>query len=391
MAAGTAQWRVTALDAKGQVLGASPWRDVVVVDPPAVATPVTISGSGRVGSDLHLSAPAFDPVVETTTYQWLSNGSTITGATGPAYTVMPADLGKSITVRATGALAGYKSATSTSNTIVAVMGDALVATSPPSITGVAKFPETLAVSPGTWPGTPTLRYQWYRDGAPISQADDPTYKLVAADVDHLIHVVETASTTGRSPGAAPSDTVTPEAGDAPIATAPPRISPSTAVKVGDKLSVTKGTWSPSAAYTYQWYRDDDAITGASAATYTLVAADVDRSIHVVEIATAPGRLTGRAASPAVVPNGAVAALTPPTVTGQPIAGRSVTADPGTWSSSTAPTFRYQWFVDGTSVTSSSSSPSYAVKSTDVTRRLHVVVTATASGYLPGRLPARRSP
>ena len=33
---GTAQWRVVALDAAGQSLSSSPWRDFVVVDPPRV-------------------------------------------------------------------------------------------------------------------------------------------------------------------------------------------------------------------------------------------------------------------------------------------------------------------------------------------------------------------
>ena len=175
LAAGTAQWRVTALDTAGRSLGASAWRDVGVVAPPVGATPVAISGSGKVGTELRLSAPTFDPAVETTTYQWYRGTSLIRDEVEEIYTVTSSDLGKEISVRATGALQGYRNATSSSNTITGESGDALVATYAPTISGSGVPGQALTVTPGTWPGAPRLSYQWFRDVAPITGVTRSAY------------------------------------------------------------------------------------------------------------------------------------------------------------------------------------------------------------------------
>lgn len=202
--AGTGQWRVLALDTQGSVLGTSAWRDYVVIDPPATVTPVTIDGSGKVGTELRVTAPTFDPAAETTTYQWYRGSTKIAGETGELYTVVSADLDREITVRATGTLTGYKTATSTSNAITGAAGKALVAQYPPAITGKAKVGNTLGIQPGTWPGEPRLTYQWYRGGTPISGATRTTYQLSSADAGRPIKVVETATLTGLEPGTATS-------------------------------------------------------------------------------------------------------------------------------------------------------------------------------------------
>ncbi|MFC4787380.1 Ig-like domain repeat protein [Nocardioides sp. MAHUQ-72] len=204
IAAGSWEWRVVALDAKSVSLGASPWQGFTVVDPPAVAVPVGITGSGKVGTELRLTAPVFDPVVDQTSYQWFRGTSAITGATGHIYTVSSADLGKAITVRATGTLDGYKPATSTSAAITGVAGDALVAVYPPSVVGQPAVGQTLTVDKGTWPDNPRLTYTWFRDGTAIPGATSSTYRLVTADAGRPIHVVETATLTGREPGTATS-------------------------------------------------------------------------------------------------------------------------------------------------------------------------------------------
>ncbi len=208
MAGGTAQWRVVALDAAGQSLGSSPWRDFVVVDPPRVVIPVTITGSGAVGTELRAYAPTFDPAAVTTTYQWYRGTSAIAGATGETYAVVVADLNKTISVRATGTVPGYQSAISSSNPIGGAPGGALAAERPPDLTGTAEVGSQLTVVPGVWSGSPRLSYQWYRDGAPISRATGQTYRPSAADAARTLTVVETATLTGFQPGAATSPAVT---------------------------------------------------------------------------------------------------------------------------------------------------------------------------------------
>ncbi|MEF2551983.1 hypothetical protein VQ042_11530 [Aurantimonas sp. A2-1-M11] len=72
---------------------------------------------------------------------------------------------------------------------------------------------------------------------------------------------------------------------APTNSALPVISGTTAE--GQTLTSTTGTWSgyPTPTYAYQWKRDGVAISGATASTYTLVAADVGTTITVTVTAT----------------------------------------------------------------------------------------------------------
>ena len=61
--------------------------------------------------------------------------------------------------------------------------------------------QVLSVNPGTWSGTPTptLTYQWQRDGANLSGQTGTTYTVVAGDVGHTLDVVETANNGVGSP------------------------------------------------------------------------------------------------------------------------------------------------------------------------------------------------
>lgn len=66
----------------------------------------------------------------------------------------------------------------------------------PALAGVAKVGASLAVTPGTWTGAPTLRYQLYRgsiaDGTLVDQteAQIEAYALVAGDVGPALRVLE---------------------------------------------------------------------------------------------------------------------------------------------------------------------------------------------------------
>ena len=111
--------------------------------------------------------------------------------------------------------------------------------------------------------------------------------------------------------------------------------------VGDKLTVTNGTWSGSPTkYSYQWDRCDPtgdrvncvAISGATAQSYTVATADINHTLHANVYATnADG--TGRADTKG---SGVVAARTTPkntarpTITGTPpVVGNTLTAENGT--------------------------------------------------------------
>jgi hypothetical protein len=68
-------------------------------------------------------------------------------------------------------------------------------TAAPSIAGDTELGDVLTVTPGTWTGvpTPSLSYQWRRDGVAISGATGSTYTIVIADNGADIDVLETAT------------------------------------------------------------------------------------------------------------------------------------------------------------------------------------------------------
>jgi len=72
---------------------------------------------------------------------------------------------------------------------------------------------------------------------------------------------------------------------APFTLTPPAISGTTSV--GNNLSSTNGTYSSGATikHTYQWRRDSVAISGATANAYTLVSADIGKTIVCIVTAT----------------------------------------------------------------------------------------------------------
>ncbi|WP_340538613.1 Ig-like domain repeat protein [Nocardioides sp. GXZ039] len=383
--AGTAQWRVVSLDASGKDLAASPWREFVVIDPPAVATATTISGSGQIGTELRVSAPIFDPAAETTTYQWMRETSKITGATGEVYTLTTADLGKRISVVATGTRTGYKSASSQSNGITGIAGSAIAATAPPVITGDAHPDRRLTVTPGVWENSPSVTRQWHRDGVAIAGATSTTYLVAAADLGHDLTVVETAKKTGYENSTATSNPVQ-------VTTAPalePTTSPAITGTpyVGQVLRATAGTWPSGSSVTRQWYRDGEPVAGRTSTSYTLTAADGGHEITVVETAKKTGWSNGTAASDPVFVEAppAVSMLSKPAVTGTPKVGQTLTANPGTWNATSA-RFTYQWFRNGVAIANATRS-SYTPTAADAARRVHVVVTATATGYSPASAAA----
>jgi hypothetical protein len=72
----------------------------------------------------------------------------------------------------------------------------------------------------------------------------------------------------------------------PINTARPTITGTP--EVGQILASTHGTWTSATTYAAEWLRDGSPIAGATAASYTLVAADEGAMISVLITATGPG-------------------------------------------------------------------------------------------------------
>ncbi|MFC0681734.1 hypothetical protein ACFFGH_28215 [Lysobacter korlensis] len=233
-----------------------------------------ISGGKDVGKVLTVTPGTWGPSPVTLSYQWLRNGSAISGANAATYKLGSSDAGRSVSVRVTGSKGGFPSVAKTSPA-VAVNG--ILTAKTPTISGTGAVGKTLTASAGTWGPSPvTLKYQWYRNGAAISGAVAKTYRLVTADAGRSITVKVTGSKSGYTSA---SRTSSAKIVLKLLKTATPRISGT--AKAGQTLTVLRGTWGPTpVTLKTQWYRNGVAISGATGSSLKLTTKDAGKSITV---------------------------------------------------------------------------------------------------------------
>ncbi len=242
-----------------------------------------ISGVAAQGERLVAKAGKWTPKPDAISYQWLRNGKPISGATKRAYRLKSADRGKRISVQVTMSRGNFleQSRTSARTERVGIRFPSRSA----QIAGTAQFGSTLRAEPGRW-GTPNVRfrYQWLRDGEPISKATKSTYKLRTSDIGKRITVRVTGSKAGFATEAR-SSSATRKVQSARFTTdAQPQ--PTGTVQIGNRLRVKPGNWGTTKVrYSYQWLRNGKPIDGATKASYKLKRDDAGKRISV--------RITGK--------------------------------------------------------------------------------------------------
>ena len=340
-----------------------------------------ITGTSKVGETLTAVAGSWGPGTVGLGYRWYRNGAAIDGATAATYAVAPADAEQVLTVRVTGSRAGWTSVTRTSLPTAAITRAALTATPTPTITGTAAVGKTLTAVPGGWAPAPvTLAYQWRRDGKAIAGATGVGYPVAADDLGTRLSVTVTGSKPGHTTIAKTSAVTAAVAKGTLTATPKPTITGT--AKVGLELTAVPGTWAPDGvALRYQWRRNGTAITGATAASYRLVAADLAATITVTVTGSKAGYTTVGTTSvkTAAVAKGTLTSTPTPTITGTRAVGRTLTAKPGTWAPSGV-TLRYQWFR-GTIAITNATKATYTVTTRDKGTKLTVRVRGSKAGYV----------
>ncbi len=150
---------------------------------------------------------------------------------------------------------------------------------------------------------------------------------------------------GLVAGAGASSAATP-----PSNTSPPTISG--AAQKGQSLHADPGSWTGSSpiGFTYRWQRCNSGggscgnIGGATHRDYTLTSADVGHTVRVVVTASNSAGSATAASSPSAVVAApqAPANTAPPTISGTPQLGATLTANTGSWTGPGPITFTFQW-------------------------------------------------
>ena len=199
------------------------------------------------------------------------------------------------------------------------------ATGSPTISGTAQVGQTLTVSTSGIADADgltnaTFTYAWLADDAVISGATGSTYTLVAGDLGKAIKArVSFTDDAGNAESLTSSATsaVDPATAQQTLpnssATGSPAISGT--AQVGQTLTVsTSGVADAdgltNVSYSYTWLADDAVISGATTATYTLVAGDQGKAIK------ARVSFTDDAGNAETLTSAATAAVVPPPLTAE---------------------------------------------------------------------------
>ena len=393
-----------------------------VTNTPATGAP-TITGTAQVGQTLTAGTTAImddDGLTSVSyTYQWIRTAAgvdtNISGATASTYTLVAADQGTTVKVRVSFTDDASKAETRTSAATAAVSAAPNTpATGAPTITGTAQVGQTLtagttAIVDADGLTSVSYTYQWIRVATDntetnIASATASTYTLVAADQGTTIKVTvsftddaSNAETLTSAATAAVSAAANTPATGAPTITGTAQVGQTltagtTAIVDADGLT--------SVSYTYQWIRvatdnTETNISGATASTYTLVAADQGTTIKVTVSFTddASNAETRTSAATAAV---AAAANTPatgaPTITGTATVGQTLTAGTtaimdadGLTTVQAIGLYKFQWIrvaTDNSETNIASATTTYTLVAADQGTTIKVTVSFTDDANNP---------
>jgi hypothetical protein len=407
---GTVRVTVTAMTPDGSAPGTSAATPVIGAAAPNNVTPPTISGTAVVGETLTASNGTWTGSNSVFTYQWqkcdasgaAASCTNIAGATANVYVPTPADIGSTLRVLVT-ATNSLGSATKESNPTPLVASTRPENTSLPAIVENLSLEGTVtsySATTGLWTGSPTItfRYQWRRcdtGGAnckDIAGATASTYTPASIDIGSRLRVAVTATNSFGTTTAVSEPTAV-LAGTAPVNTFRPSISGTETS--GSVLFANNGTWTGSTplTFTYEWRRCNASggsctpIAGVTSQSYVVQSVDVGATLVVAVTARngagSASAVSGptdviQAGAPTTAARPAVKSL--PSFTGVLARGRTLRANPGTWSGTTPMTFSYQWQRCPATESACAPIPSatrstYTLTAGDVGRRIRLLVAA----------------
>ncbi|GAB6936590.1 hypothetical protein ACQP60_16885 [Isoptericola variabilis] len=339
------------------------------------ATP-TVTGTVQVGRTVTAVPGTWAPADAALSYQWLRSGTPISRATSPTYTLTAADAGKALQVTVTGTVEGYAPVSRTS--AARTVANATLTTATPTLSGTVRVGSKVTARAGTWTSGATLTYQWYASGKAISGATTSAYTPTASVKGKSLSVRVTGKKAGYTSVTRSSAGKTVGAG---VFSAPaPKISGT--VRVGNKVSVTRGTWKPSATtYRYQWRVNGVKITGATKSSYTIPSKYAGKNLTVTVTGSRAGYTTKSVTSASSKVLRVYSRTSAPKVSGTARVGSTLkVSSRGTWTP-TPSSWKYQWKANGTAIKGATGS-SFKLTGAQYGKRITVTIKGVRSGYYP---------
>ena len=359
---------------------------------PATGAP-TISGTVQVGETLTADtsgiADADGLANATFSYQWITDDSVIVASAARTYTPTDGDRGKSVKVRVSFTDdAGNPETRTSANTATVEARANSPATGLPTISGTAQVGQTLTANTSGVADADRLsnvqyEYQWLANDSDISGATNATYTLADDDEGKAIKVrVNFTDDAGYNETLTSAGTAAVSAANTP-ATGAPTISGT--AQVGETLTAnTSGVADvdglSNVQYEYRWIANDSDISGATNATYTLVAADEGKAIKVRVSFTddAGNNETLTSAGTAAVSAANTPATGAPTIIGAAQVGEALTVDTSGIADAEGLTnvlFTYQWLADDADINGAIGF-TYTMKEADEGKTIKVKVSFT---------------
>ena len=294
---------------------------------PALSGTVTINNtSPRVGDTL--TALFSGNGTGTPSWQWYRDDSPLSGATNNSYTVVSADVGAALKAQVAYAdQTGVVASTATAAALPAIL---------PTLTGTVtlnntspKVGDTITATYSGDDDPGILTWRWYRGGERITGATGRSYKVVGQDAGKILYAAASSEDYSGTLTSAVTKAVIDERDELTGTVTIDNTSP----RVGVTLTATYKDGNGSGTASWQWLRGTptsdatstsyDPISGATSNSYTVVEADLDKTLQaeVRYYADKSGKVTSEATAAVAAANTFVA------VTG--ITGVPTTATVGT--------------------------------------------------------------